>query len=400
MQAEAKKKRQEAGARMLLSAACVVIVIAGLKAAGGICVPVAMGLFLGILSLPILNFLNLKLRVPRHLAIVLTIVIDLLILGAIVYVVSGVIPEFQDKRIEYAEKLRSQAAFYSDQIDRQLEKLGSFSNIFRHEDEAGEKPTEIPSFRELFNRYWDTERIVKLIGQTDVVERFTSLASKSFFVLILMIFVLAESERYANKVLDVIRHRGPDLRRFQNSSRDIQRYLLLKTVISLLTGVLAWLTCSIMEIDFPVLWGLVAFLLNFIPVIGSILAAIPPVALALILQGFWPAMIVLVCYLGINILIGNFLEPKLLGDSFGISTIVVILSVLIWGFIWGPAGMFLAVPLTMMVKVMLDNTDDLRWLSVLISNTGSESRKRLPMRSSVPDAGESKKAEGPVSEKT
>lgn len=379
MAAGTAKKNRDGGNNVLLIVACVFVIITGLKLSGEICVPIAMGLFLGVLSLPILNFLNHRCKIFRPLAVLFTVLIDILILGGMGVIVSGVIPEFQEKGPEYAEQFKAQAAEYSEAIDKQLEKFESWGTYIGIEPNP-DNGRSVPTFKELFNRYWDTDRFLALIGQTSLVERFTSLASKSFFVLILMVFVLAESQRFGEKVKDVIRVRGPDLRRFQNSSRDIQNYLLLKTMVSLLTGLLAWMTCTLMKVEFPLLWGLVAFVLNFIPVIGSIVAALPPVFLALILQGFWPAVIVLVAYLAINIVIGNVLEPKLLGDSFGISTIVVILSVLTWGFIWGPAGMFLAVPLTMMVKVMLDNTPDLRWISIMISSGGDdhEEKRLLP----------------------
>lgn len=356
------------GGRVLLSLACVIIIIAGLKLAAGICVPVAMGLFLGVLSMPILNFFDTRCRMPRPLAVISTILIDLLLLGGIVYVLSGVIPELQRRGPEYAQRLQKQAIEYSQQIDTQLEKFESWGTHFGIDTKEG----SIPTFQEMVREYWNTDRMLGLINSTSLVERFTSLASQSFFVVILMIFVLAESKRYSEKVRGVLDEHGPDLSRFQRSTVDIQHYLLLKAAVSLLTGILAWISCLVIGVEFALLWGVVAFLLNFIPVIGSIVAALPPVIVALVMQGFWPAAIVLICYLGINICIGNFLEPKLLGDSFGISTIVVILSVLVWGFIWGAAGMFLAVPLTMMVKVWLDNTPELRWISVLISSGGDD----------------------------
>lgn len=379
MAAGIAKKNREGGNNVLLTLACVVIIIAGLKLSRDICVPIAMGLFLGILSLPVLNFLNRRLKFPRPLAILTTVFAVLMMLGGILYVVSGVIPEFRKKWPKYAESLKTQATTYSETIDLQLEKVESWGSFFGVEPDP---EREAPKLKEIILQNWDANAVVEFIAPTSLVGKFTSFASKSFFVLILMVFVLAESRKYAGKVRRVIKLRGPNLGRFQNSSRDIQSYLLLKTAVSLLTGVLAWLTCELMHVEFPVLWGMVAFILNFIPVIGSIVAALPPVALALILQGFWPAVIVLVAYLAINITIGNALEPKLLGDSFGISTIVVILSVLVWGYIWGPAGMFLAVPLTMMVKVMLDNTAELKWISVLISSGGDDSESKIAAKKS------------------
>ena len=132
------------------------------------------------------------------------------------------------------------------------------------------------------------------------------------------------------------------------------------------TGILAFLLCYFLDLDFPVLWGIVAFCLNYIPAIGSIVAAIPPFLLALIQYGFAEAFIVLAGYVLINMIWGNLIEPTLMGQRFGISTMVVLLSVMFWGYIFGTVGMFLAVPLTMLVKVMLDNSSDLRWVSFLL----------------------------------
>jgi predicted PurR-regulated permease PerM len=276
-------------------------------------------------------------------------------------------------------------------MDQQLARLENFWRSAGEAEEVTAPPTEIPegnleededgvlsaigptmTFRELFDLYWDSSRVMEMIGGFDVVTRFTSLASQSFFALIVMIFVLAESGSYAHKVTDVLKVRGPDLNRFRSISQDIQKYLGIKTAASAITGLLAILTCVIFKIDFPLLWGLVAFLFNYVPAIGSILAGIPPVLLGLILHGFWPALGVMACYLIINVTIGNFLEPMLLGERFGISTVIVILSVLFWGFVWGPVGMLLAVPLTMLVKVMLDNSSDLRWISALMGKNASD----------------------------
>lgn len=395
----AAKKSVGSGMRVLLALACVVVVVAGLKAAAEFFIPVILGLFFAVLSLPVLNWLYAR-RVPRPLAIVLTIGVDLLVLGGLVFIFSGAVGEFQDKRMDYAENLRNLTYEFSEKMDKQLERLDGFWTLDFEggEEKAADSPegetevpvpvepvpeedgktvpeANIPTFKELFNRYWDTSRIVDAIGGIDLVNRFTSMAAKAFFALVIMIFLLAESGRYATKVRGVMRVGGPNLRRFQNSSNDLQKYLAIKTGASAVTGILASLACAVFGVDFPVLWGLVAFLFNFVPVIGSIVAAIPPVTLALMESGFLIALAVFGCYLVINVVIGNFLEPMLLGRRFGISTVVVILSVMIWGYIWGPVGMFLAVPLTMVIKVMLDNSSDLRWISVMMGK-GGELRPR------------------------
>jgi len=110
-----------------------------------------------------------------------------------------------------------------------------------------------------------------------------------------------------------------------------------------------------------------AFFLNFIPVIGSIVAGVPPTILALLIAGFPSALLVAGGYLLINNFLGNFLEPMLVGRRFGISTLVVVISVVFWGWLWGPIGMLLAVPLTMVLKVILESSDEFRWIGVAIS---------------------------------
>jgi AI-2 transport protein TqsA len=155
-----------------------------------------------------------------------------------------------------------------------------------------------------------------------------------------------------------------------SATRDIQRYLAIKTVVSLITGLLAGLLCWAAGLDFFILWGIVAFALNFIPVIGSLVAGVPPMILALLVAGMPNALLVAGGYLLINNFLGNFLEPILVGRRFGISTLVVVISVMFWGWVWGPLGMLLAVPLTMMLKVVLDGSEEFRWIGVAISSEG------------------------------
>jgi AI-2 transport protein TqsA len=185
--------------------------------------------------------------------------------------------------------------------------------------------------------------------------------------------MLSEARMFGRRVNAVLEARGPNLDRLMNSTADIQRYLAMKTVVSLATGVLAGFLCWAAGLDFYILWGILAFALNFIPVLGSIIAGVPPFIVAFLVDGGPSALAVGVGYISINIFLGNFLEPMLMGRRFGLSTLVVIISVLFWGFIWGPVGMFLAVPLTMVLKVMLDNSDELRWIAVAITKEKPDS---------------------------
>lgn len=205
-----------------------------------------------------------------------------------------------------------------------------------------------------------------------------SLLGTTFVVMLLTVFMLSEARMFGRRFQAICEAKGPNLQRMLSATRDIQKYLGIKTLISLATGLLAGLLCWKMGLEFPLLWGILAFALNFIPAVGSVIAGIPPILLSLLNDGdLQHASIIGIGYIVINGFLGNFLEPTLLGRRFGISTVVVILSVIFWGWIWGPVGMLMAVPLTMLLKVGLDNSSDFRWIAVAISkeskkNTGQE----------------------------
>jgi AI-2 transport protein TqsA len=148
----------------------------------------------------------------------------------------------------------------------------------------------------------------------------------------------------------------------------LQRYLGVKTLTSGLTGACVYGACALFGVGFPALWGLLAFLLNYVPIIGSIIAAVPAVLLALVEPGLgWSVALPLgLIYLALNNGISNLLEPLLMGQRIGISPFAVLLSLVFWGWLWGPGGMFLAVPLTLVAGVLLEKNHDLRFLAALI----------------------------------
>ena len=155
---------------------------------------------------------------------------------------------------------------------------------------------------------------------------------------------------------------------FTVALRGIQRYLLIKTIASATTGALAWWACAAWDVPFAFLWGVVAYMLNYIPTIGSIVAAIPPIIMALLMGGWGDAAVITVCYILINFMIGNGIEPIFLGKQFGIATSVVLLAVLFWGWVWGPCGMLLAVPIMVLIKLAMENSRDLSWVATIISD--------------------------------
>lgn len=352
--------------RIILAAACMVILIAGLKLAQSFFIPILLAAFIATVSFPITNWLR-RHRVPRFFAVLITVLVDFAFLLGIVLIASSMVGDLETK---YAQKYRF---IIEDRIKETSETAVAVLERFNVED-AEQKVQEYGTSK-LQEQLSDTFSFTKVLDLgTDVAWKVFSFMGTTFIVLILTVFMLSEARMFARRINAILDARGPNLQRIMDASSDVQRYLAIKTVISLVTGLLAGFLCWAAKIDFFLLWGILAFAMNFIPVIGSIIAGIAPLVLAFLVGGPASALVIGIGYVSINIFLGNFLEPMLMGRRFGLSTLVVLISVLFWGYIWGPIGMLLAVPLTMVIKVMLDNSDDLRWLAVAITK-----EKRRPI---------------------
>ena len=188
-----------------------------------------------------------------------------------------------------------------------------------------------------------------------------------FIVVIVAIFILLEGSALPGKVRGLPVLSQDTWNRLEQIAADVRRYMFLKTVMSLLTGALVALWLLVLEVDFPILLGVLAFALNYIPAIGSIVAALPGILLAFVEFGLGTAVLVAGGYVVINVGVSNGIEPRYLGDGLGLSPLVVILSVLLWGWVLGPMGMLLSVPLTMSVKIALESDEGTRWLALLMS---------------------------------
>jgi predicted PurR-regulated permease PerM len=200
--------------------------------------------------------------------------------------------------------------------------------------------------------------------------------SNTFLILLTMAFVLLEASTVPVKMQAAFGDR-PDLsENLSQITLQVQRYLAMKTLISLVTAVCVTVWTSILGLDFAFVWGLLAFLLNYIPSIGSIIAAVPAVLFTLVQYGVGTAVLVAIGYVVINVVLGNIVEPNVMGRTLGLSTLVVFRSLVFWGWVWGPMGMLLSVPLTMIVKIFLENSDDLRWMAVLL-DSGRAAQARL-----------------------
>jgi predicted PurR-regulated permease PerM len=146
----------------------------------------------------------------------------------------------------------------------------------------------------------------------------------------------------------------------------MNKYISIKTIVSIITGLLIYLSLSFIGLDHAIMWALIAFFLNYIPNIGSIIASIPAIIIALIQLNIYYALLVALIYLIINIVMGSIIEPRYLGKELGLSTLIIFLSLIFWGWLLGPVGMLLSVPLTMIMKIALESNDDTRWISILL----------------------------------
>lgn len=340
--------------KVMLLLASAVLVLTGMYFARDFFIPVALAFFLAAVSFPITNWLR-EHRVPRFFSVLISVLVVFAFVSGVMVVGFLLINDLAegDRLEQYGSKLYEAALSGGAQLE-QLKIEGAQEEIKKFLT-----PEQIGNFFK--------ENITSLLG--GVLETVKS----SFIVMILLVFMLSEARMFGRRFVSIVEAQGPNLQRMLSATRDIQKYLGIKTMISIATGVLAGLLCWAAEVDFPLLWGIVAFALNYIPAIGSIIAGVPPIILALLTHDIKHAVVIGMGYLLINGFLGNFLEPALLGRRFGLSTVIVVISVLFWGFLWGPVGMLLAVPLTMLIKVALDNSRELRWLGVAISQGKNQS---------------------------
>ena len=189
-----------------------------------------------------------------------------------------------------------------------------------------------------------------------------------FLIFFTVVFILLEASQLKTKIEAAFGGTAAQLERPRAFLINLGRYLGIKTLVSFATGFLAWLLTWSVGLDFPLLWGMLAFLLNYVPTIGSIIAAVPAIMLALIQLGPGEAVAVMVGFIMINVAFGNLIEPRLMGYGVGISPLVVFVGLIFWYWVFGPVGMLLSVPLTMVVKLLLESDEETRWVAILIGS--------------------------------
>lgn len=339
---------------LLLSLAAVVVIIAGVREAQAILVPFLLSGFIAIIAAPALFFLK-RLKVPEVLAlllVILTIVAAGMLLGALV---GASVDKFAAQLPLYQQKLQGQ-------VSALLGWLGGFG-------------IELP--QEALAKLLNPSKAMAMAAQG--LSSLGALLTNTFLILLTVIFILLEASSFPDKLRHMLADPDATLPHFDRFVSNIKRYMAIKSATSLLTGMAVAVWLWAVGVDFPLLWGTLAFFLNYVPNIGSIIAAVPAVLLALVQLGTGAALWSLGGYLLVNNIVGNVIEPRYMGKGLGLSSLVVFLSLVFWGWVLGTVGMFLSVPLTMTIKIALDSREETRWLAILLGPE-IEAREAEPVK--------------------
>lgn len=341
----APRKGVSSGVQWLLGAAALVIVLGGLKAIGHIVTPFLLAAFLAIICAPPLNWMQ-RHRLPGPLAVLVLFSV----VGLTFFLLFLALKDA-------AESMASQAPLYQARFNGWLIELREMLDARGLPRELLPSTLPLPA----------TATITGIArGVAGGLGQFTA---STLLVLLAFMFLLLEERYLSDKLNAAFPSRRRARVRARRFLRSVYRYLLIKTAASTATGLIVGIVLAFMGVDFAVLWGIVAGLLNFIPTIGSIIAAIPAVIIAFMGMGIVDGLLVLALYVAVNTAIGSIIEPRLMGTSLGISPLIVLVSLLIWGYVFGPIGMLLAVPLTMIAKLALDASPETRWAGILMSDS-------------------------------
>ena len=348
----AKEKQLWQITQLFLLLAVIAIVFATLKLSSALVVPFLIAIAISILLSPPFKYMESK-HIPKSVSLVgLAFLIILPIMGLGGYI-GG---EVQDFAHNYQTMQK--------EFDVWILKLSIFSAKLGFGITQEDISKALDSFNVL-------DLIRGLVSQTK--DQFSNI----FLVFFIVAFMLMESTFLYNKLVKVMSERGGDVEKSMEFIEKIKKYFLLKMKTSLVTAILLFIGLTILDIRYAFLWAVLAFFFNFIPVIGSILAAVPAVIIALAYQGLMTGVWIMLWYIVVNVLIGNILEPRIMGKGLGLSALVIFLSMTFWGWMFGPAGMILSAPLTVGMQYLFGRYEETKWVAFMLSDYQQESSDSL-----------------------
>jgi AI-2 transport protein TqsA len=328
----------------LVNVAALIIIIAGVIYAKSMITPFLLALFISIICEQPVSWLE-KRKIPRWLALILVIFGMIFLFSGLGFLIGGTVTSFSGNLSKYESTLTDLSTPFIKYLNDHGINVSN-DHIFNLIQPAKILDLTAGALNTVFN----------MVGNT-------------FLILLIIIFILTEFGSFAIKAKAIISGSDKSVSYFSTILKNIRHYLEIKTLICLLTGLFVFVALLIIGVDYPLLWALIAALMNYIPNIGSIIAAVPAVLFALVQSGVGGAIWTLASFMVINNVLGNVVEPRIMGKGLGLSTLVVFLSLIFWGFILGPVGMFLSVPFTMTIKIILEQNDKTRWIAIILGTT-------------------------------
>jgi AI-2 transport protein TqsA len=325
----------------LVKIAALIIIFAGVIFAKSIITPFLLALFISIICEQPISWLEKK-KIPRWLALILVIFGMIFLFSGFAFLIGGTISSFSGNLSKYESTLTSISDSFIQFLNGKGIKIqqDQMSNLIQ--------PAKILEFT------------------ASALNTLLNMMGNTFLIFLIVLFTLTEFGSFSIKGKAILVRSDKSISYFSTILQNIRHYLGIKTLICLLTGILVYIALLIIGVDYALLWALIAALMNYIPNIGSIIAALPAVLFALIQLGLGGAFWTLGSFMLVNNVLGNFVEPRIMGKGLGLSTLVVFLSLLFWGFIFGTVGMFLSVPLTMTIKIILEQNENTKWLAILL----------------------------------
>ena len=329
---------------------CVVILITFRD----LLIPITIAIFLTYLFHPLLEILRGKLKIPKFLALILIFILNFAVFYLMGLILFSSFGNFSTRIEYYGEKLSYVVRDVLRPFNLTLLELEGFLGFQIQQVDVGQ----------LLKKLFDAGIIQGFFSS------FSNFLSNFFIVMIFWVFMIMGKQKFEERLKVAFKSSSIDTDKQLSAINDqLQSYLIIKTLVSLATGVTFTVILSIYGIDFALIWGLLAFILNYIPNIGSLIATLLPVLIALLDYGFGFASISLAILLFITQnIFGNVVEPKFLGKKMDLSPVFILMSLIFWGWIWGIVGMFLAVPIASLLKILCSNIDALKPVAVIIGS--------------------------------
>ncbi|GAA4595218.1 AI-2E family transporter [Planotetraspora phitsanulokensis] len=340
----------------MLGAAAAVVTLAGIQAVGSIVGPVILALTLVIAVSPLRGWLS-RHRAPVWVQVAVPLAVVLLVLAGMVAVLSLA-----------AAQLAILAPTYSTQFNTMVADLQHWAAGLGYGSEQLNKA--LSSF--------DPGKMIEVAQ--GVLSSLLGVLSSLFLIVVLLLAMSLDAPVFS-RIVDAAARERPQLAvALKSFTSRTRRYLVVSTIFGLICSALDVMVLAILSVPLPLLWGVLALITNYIPNIGFILGLVPPALLGLLEGGPKTMILVIVAYIAINVVIQSFIQPKFLGDAVGLSTTATFLSLIIWAWVLGPLGALLAIPLSLLVRALLIDSDpDSKWTAALISG-------RLPDESPKPPA--------------